>query len=385
MNAPENYEFLETLCICKSDSALPENNLTHALALERARKIFNLQQQGIYKMNIITGKIIEPQKVVLYGESGVGKTTLAASLPKPLIIDAERSSTHLDTPRVFVDGWQNLLATIGECRACEFETIVLDTVDWAELKCAEYVCALYKKGGIEEFGYGKGYQYLAEEFLKLLKAADEVIRAGKNVVFLAHSQLRKVEPPDEGIAFDRYEPKLSKKTTPLIVEWCDALLFMFRKTYVEQSASGKGKAKGGKKREICANSASFCLAKNRWEGVADEFDAEAKNLLPYLPQSIAQTAEGPAPKKNETLRTPPAPSTEEAQASPQERLSDLLALGQFSEGEMLAYLYGKNKNAKAFIPAGTEFNDIPADLIAKIIIPKNWGKIEASLNANRAN
>ena len=389
MNASENYEFLETLCICKGDSVSPENNLTHAQAYERAREIYQLQQQGKYNMEIITGKIIEPQKIVLYGESGVGKTTLGSQFPKPLIIDAERSSTHLDTPRVFVDNWRNLLDTLAECRECEFETIVLDTVDWAELKCAEYVCALYKKGGIEEFGYGKGYQYLAEEFMKLLKACDEIIRAGKNVVFLAHSQLRKVEPPDEGIAFDRYEPKLSKKVTPLIVEWCDALLFMFRKTYVEQSESGKGKAKGGKKREICANSASFCLAKSRWTNMPDEFDAEVKAICAHLPNKTRARAavekEEDARGQNETPRGETAHATDETPASPQKKLSDLLALGEFSEGEMLAYLYGKNKHAKAFIPAGTEFKDIPASLIEKMTTPKNWKKIEASLKANRDN
>ena len=52
---------------------------------------------------------------------------------------------------------------------------------------------------------------------------------------------------------------------------------------------------------------------------------------------------------------------------------------------MLAYLYGKNKRAKAFIPAGTEFKDIPASLIEKMTTPENWEKIETSLKANRDN
>lgn len=383
MNAPENYEFLEILSICKGDSCSEQNNLTHAQAYDRAREIYELQQQGKYNMNIIRGKISEPQKIVIYGESGVGKTTLGSQLPTPLIIDAERSSTHLDTPRVFVNSWRELLATLQECKSCDFETIVLDTVDWAELKCSEYVCALYKKGGIEEFGYGKGYQYLAEEFMKLLKLCDEIINSGKNVVYLAHSQLRKVEPPDEGIAFDRYEPKLSKKVTPLIVEWCDALLFMFRKTYVEQSDSGKGKAKGGKKREICSNSASFCLAKNRWVNIADEFDATAANILPHLPQCKPSTPANTEPKAAAPKPESSDGKSPEAPRTPQEKLADFLALSEFSEGELLAYLYGKNKHSKAFIPAGTEFKDIPEELIEKMTSPKNWKKIEASLKANR--
>lgn len=377
MSAPANYEFLEILTICKGDSFDERNNLTHAEAYQCALQFYKSQQKK-YNMNIITGKIIEPQKIALYGESGVGKTTLGSQFPKPLIIDAERSSTHIDTPRVFVDNWQQLLSAMAECAACEFETVVLDTVDWAELKCSEYVCALYKKGGIEEFGYGKGYRYLSEEFFKLLKAADALVGAGKNVVFLAHSQLKKIEPPDEGAAFDRYEPKLSKNVTPLVVEWCDALLFMYRKTYVEQNDNGKGKAKGGKRRVICANSATFCLAKSRWTNVPDEFDADVKAILPYLPTAT------PTPKTAETPKSS-EPQTKEPETprTPQQKLADLLALGSFTEEEMLAYLYGKNKKAKAFVAAGTEFGAIPAELIERMTEPENWERIEASLRANR--
>lgn len=375
---PANYEFLELRAICAGDSVDPKNNLTHAEAHERAVEIYNLQIQGKY-MNIITGKIIEPQKIICYGESGVGKTTLGSQFPRALIVDAERSSTHIDTPRVFVENWESLLSTMAEAAGCEFETIVLDTADWAEMKCAEYICAKWKKGGIEEFGYGKGYTYLEEEFRKLLKLADACIAAGKNVVLLAHHALRKIEPPDEGIAFDRYEPKLSKKINPIAVEWCDALLFMYRKTYVETKENGKGKATGGKKRVICANSASFCLAKNRWTGVADEFDADVKNILPYLPQG-GKKAETPKPE----AAPPPAPTPPAIGArTPHERLSDLLALGQFSEGELLAYLYGQNAKKTAYVQPGTEFADIPADLIAKMTKDANWEKIEASLKNNR--
>lgn len=34
-------------------------------------------------MKIISGKIIKPQKVVIYGPEGIGKSTFAAQFPKP--------------------------------------------------------------------------------------------------------------------------------------------------------------------------------------------------------------------------------------------------------------------------------------------------------------
>lgn len=39
-----------------------------------------------------------------------------------------------------------------ECR-----TLVIDTIDWAELLCVEHICAVHNKKGIEDFGYGKPY------------------------------------------------------------------------------------------------------------------------------------------------------------------------------------------------------------------------------------
>ncbi len=365
-----SVEFLEVVAICRGDSFNEANNLSHAEAIEQARAFLNIERSK--DMNIIRGKLIQPQKICIYGESGVGKTTLGAQFGNPLIIDAERSSTHQDVPRVFIDNWEQLLSTMQEAATLsEFETIILDTVDWAELKCAEYICAKFKKNGIEEFGYGKGYTYLEEEFRKLIKLCDNLIQAGKNVVFLAHQTLRKIEPADEGTAFDRYEPKLSKKINPLVCEWVDALLFMFRKTYVETKDNGKGKVSGGKKRVINANSASFCLSKNRWNGLEDEFDADISQILPHLPKGQAKAPVQAPKEETEQVRTV------------HDKLRDLLAMGQFSEVELLAYLYGKNARGNQFIPAGTAFKDIPETLIEKMIDPTNWERIEQSLENNR--
>ena len=373
-----SYEFLEAVAICRGDSFNEENNLTHAEAVEQARLFLNTERNK--NMNIIRGKLIQPQKICIYGESGVGKTTLGAQFGNALIIDAERSSTHQDVPRVFIDNWEQLLSTIQEaCTLAEFETIILDTVDWAELKCAEYICAKFKKNGIEEFGYGKGYTYLEEEFRKLIKLCDNLIQAGKNVVFLAHQTLRKIEPADEGTAFDRYEPKLSKKINPLVCEWVDALLFMFRKTYVETKDNGKGKVSGGKKRVINANSASFCLSKNRWNGLEDEFDADISQILPYLPKGQVK-APVPAPTPKEET-----PQFDDVVRAAHDKLRDLLAMGQYSEVELLAYLYGKNAKGNQFIPAGTAFKDIPESLIDRMTESDNWARIEQSLEANRNN
>ena len=87
-------------------------------------------------------------------------------------------------------------------------TLVIDTADWAERLCIQAVCAKAKVNGIEDFGYGKGYTYVKEEFGKLLDALEEVLQAGHNVVVLAHAAITKFEQPDAVGNYDRWSMKL---------------------------------------------------------------------------------------------------------------------------------------------------------------------------------
>ena len=186
-------------------------------------------------LNITSGKVVRAQKITIYGAEGIGKTTLAAAFPDPVFIDTEGGTSHMDVRRIETPAnWDSLVAVVNEVadnpKICG--TLVLDTADWAEQLAVDSVCTKYKKAGIEDFGYGKGYTYLGEEFSRLLAAFDRVIRSGTHVVITAHAKMRKFEQPDEMGAYDRWEMKLSKQVAPLLKEWCDMLLFCNYQTYV---------------------------------------------------------------------------------------------------------------------------------------------------------
>ena len=201
-------------------------------------------------LNIQTGRLLRPQKIVIYGSEGIGKTSLAAQCPDPLFIDTEGGSAHLDVRRTQKpETWEELMTMVKEVAMTPdlCKTLVIDTADWAETLCTEFICRKYSQPGIESFGYGKGYSYLAEEFTRLLKFCNEVMMSGKNVVITAHAKMRKQELPDEQGAFDRWELKLSKQTAPLLKEWGDALLFLNFETYVVATEKNTHKAQGGKR------------------------------------------------------------------------------------------------------------------------------------------
>lgn len=54
-------------------------------------------------------------------------------------------------------------------------TLVIDTADWAEQLASNHICSVNHKQSIEDFGYGKGYTKLYEEFGRLLDLLNEVI------------------------------------------------------------------------------------------------------------------------------------------------------------------------------------------------------------------
>lgn len=256
---------------------------------------------------IARGASARPVKCVVYGPEGVGKTTFASKWPNAVFIDVEDGSGHYDVARLpRPESWVRLLDEIAWCSLSnDVGTVVIDTADAAEELCVRKVLADKNLGGIEDAGYGKGYTYLAEEFSKLFDALDACVEEGKNVVVLAHSQIRKFEQPDEMGAYDRWELKLSKKCAPQLKEWCDVLLFANFKTEVVVSKDGKkAKAEGGKKRVMHASHSATWDAKNRL-GLPDE--------LPFDFSAIAEkVASAPGPVNTYA----PEPMQAEAAATP---------------------------------------------------------------------
>jgi GTPase SAR1 family protein len=238
-------------------------------------------------MEISSGIIEGAQKIVIYGPEGIGKSSLAAKFPNPIFIDTEGSTKRLNvkrTPRP--SSWTMLMEQVRYYKnnPHELDTLVIDTADWAEQLCKIYICAKYQKDGIEEFGYGKGYVYLMEEFGKLLNTLTDLMELGINIVVTAHAQMRKFEQPDEMGSYDRWELKLEKKIFPLVKEWADMVLFINYKTYVVNSdGNGKGtnKAQGGKR--IMYTEHHPCWdAKNRHE-LKSELPLDYKEIAHCIP------------------------------------------------------------------------------------------------------
>jgi len=311
------------------------------------------------KLNIIEGTIKRALKVGLYGIEGIGKSTVAAHSYNPLFVDTEGGTAHLDVRRIErPSSWDELLAIVKEVAASPgiCGTLVLDTADWAEQLCVDHVCRKYGKEGIEDFGYGKGYTYLAEEFSHLLEVLDTVIAAGISVIVIAHAKMRKQELPDEMGAFDRWEMKLSKQVAPLLKEWVDMLLFCNYQTFVVKTDTNSSKAQGGKR--IMYTSHHPCWdAKNRF-GLPDVLDLSFDSIAHLFPNA-------PAPAN----KTSPA-------TTPLDILREKLINTPFSEADLLDFIHSKDRYA-----AVDSLDGIPEKFINDWVL-KYWDKIVENMAAS---
>jgi len=189
--------------------------------------------------------------------------------------------------------------------------LVIDTIDWAEMMCVESICAQHGKKGVEDFGYGKGYVYVSEEFGRFLNLLSDVVEAGINVVLVAHAQIVKFEQPDEMGSYDRYQLKLGQKTSsrtaPLVKEWADMVLFINYKTF-SVAADDKGrkhKAQGGA-RTVYATHHPAWDAKNR-HGLPDEFPLDYAHIAHIFSDSIQASAPAAPVTPPPVVNTPTPP------------------------------------------------------------------------------
>lgn len=272
------------------------------------------------RYNITMDPVAKAVKFVVYGCEGIGKTTLVSKLPNVIFIDTEGSTEHMSVPRYpRPKSWAELLDMVQDAKnQPKLQTLVIDTLDWADTLCSDGLCRKKQWASIEDAGYGKGYVMLGEEFGKLLNLLNDLAESGINVGFTAHAQLRKIEKPEETGAYDHWEMKCSKKVSPMVREWCDLMLFC---NYKSMIIHGENRMQGnkitGNKRVMYANHQPTFDAKNRF-GLPDEMSLDYNcirhlfekqtGIEPPQPEPIQKPQPAPEPPKEASEPyTEPAP------------------------------------------------------------------------------
>jgi hypothetical protein len=219
-------------------------------------------------MKLIRGKTPRPQKILLYGGHGEGKSTFAAQIPGAAFVQTEDGLAFIDCAKTpLVHSTAELYEAIELLTSDqEVKWIVIDTIDWTEQVLRRSLCEEKKWDSIESPGFGKGYSIALEQMQQLLRHLEGSVSVGKNILLIGHAQIRTVSPPGEE-SYDRWEPKLHKLTNPVVQEWCDHVLFVASKTLSKQEEQGFGKerriAKSFSERQLFCSPSPMYAAKNR--------------------------------------------------------------------------------------------------------------------------
>lgn len=233
-------------------------------------------------MQVIKQATPTAPKLMIYGLSGVGKSTLASKLKNPIFIDMEGGLNYMDVARTpTLTSYASVLKVLGElfnvaeAGKREYDTIVIDSVDWLVRKVVEKAAGIDKNKLDETLnrsngGYGNGKQVLENHIRTyLLPLLVTLNKQGYGICLIAHAD-RKVLMNSDGSDVEQIAPKIDVNTMNTFVEWCDNVFFLKRDINGE--------------RVLVLESDEVALAKNRLglTGEAKLSDIDINKLL--MPQ-----------------------------------------------------------------------------------------------------
>lgn len=223
-----------------------------------------------------------PVVATIIGDAGLGKTSLAATFPKPIFIRAEDGLSSIKEemrpdafPRLHKveDLWDQLTALIKDDHG--YNTLVVDSVTSLEVLFADHVLDTdpKKPKGLQQAhgGYGAGRDMVASMHRRLRKAAEMLVERGMNVVFVAHADTVRIEPPDAD-PYTKFSMRLHEKSMQPYVDNVDLVGFLRLETFVTGDGERKKAISDGTRQLVCHAVASN-VSKNRF-GINEPLDVK---------------------------------------------------------------------------------------------------------------
>jgi hypothetical protein len=214
-----------------------------------------------------------PPRVLVHGQEGVGKTTLAAKFPKPVFLQTEDG-----TPAGLKLATFGLLQNYSELREAlaalgsethNFSTVVLDSLDKLEPLIWSDVCENNKWPSIEAPGYGRGYVMADKWWRDFLVALDWLRRErSMTIVLLAHSAIETINDP-RAPSYTSYQLRLHRRARGLVADEMDLIAFLATDVAVVNEDAGfnkkRSRGEGGPTRWLHTEGRPAFVAKLRFE------------------------------------------------------------------------------------------------------------------------
>jgi hypothetical protein len=223
------------------------------------------------------------EKIIVYGVTGIGKTTLCALVPNPAFISLDGGADKIVNPvtgekllginaETFADVRGALQSNVFE----SVDTIIIDHITELQHLALDYTFQTIPKEksnekakNVENYGYHKGYRYWYDTMRLILPDCDRWCRKGKNIIFIAQESIAKWAQSDTEdfvmAAPELYHDK-SVSVLTAYLSWADHI---FRIRYSGLTVED-GKAAPVKNRAVYIHPDATFFAKSRT--IPAEFD-----------------------------------------------------------------------------------------------------------------
>jgi AAA domain len=213
-----------------------------------------------------------PPIILIHGEEGSGKTTLASKfsqaawflfeegLPRGVTADVIQNARTFDTALVALREIYQDSQGIG--------TLVIDTADELEARIISAVCIENGWRSIEQPSFGKGFVAVADKFRQFVRAFSAINqRHAITIVITAHSQIERIDDPRVP-SYTSYQPRLHRRTRSLLMDVADCVLFIGDDLRVIAESAGFGERNRGAtdgRRYLFTERKPAFAAKNRFQ------------------------------------------------------------------------------------------------------------------------
>lgn len=180
------------------------------------------------------------EKVLIYGASGIGKTTLAALSPNAVFIgfdDGGRKIKHPHTGEWLnhiagVETFQDYRDALHSYKLLEnYDCIVTDSATKLQEVCEPYIFKTRRKteenavvDNLEAYGWGKGYKHLVDCFRMILQDSDLLTSRGKNIILLAQestTEYKNAEGADYMMIGPDFQHNKQHSVRNEVISWSD--------------------------------------------------------------------------------------------------------------------------------------------------------------------
>lgn len=160
----------------------------------------------------------EGANIVIYGESGVGKTTLISHLDNAIILSAEQgllSLAKFDIPYLEIKNIDDVQEAYDYCRKSEYSNIVFDSLT----EIAEVVLYELKENKKDK---RQAYGELADAFGVLIRKFRDI--KGKNIIFFA--KMKHIYDDEGNIV--AYSPMMPGRVLPHALPYLTDIVMVYK-------------------------------------------------------------------------------------------------------------------------------------------------------------